>query len=71
MKKKSMNRKTSSNSQSEAISTQVIKRARIAVRAARKSKIQVNDMLLDRRSKVIISKRMMNKLTRMKMVTLN
>ena len=69
---KIMNRKRSSSSRSRAINTQAIRRAHIAVKAARKSKIQVNDMLLDRRSKAMSRKTMMNKLTRVTMMaTLN
>ena len=72
MMTKSMNRKRSSSSQSEATSTQAIRRAHIAVKAARKSKIQVSDTLLDIRSKAMSRKKMMNKLTRVTMmVTLN
>jgi hypothetical protein len=42
------------------------------VKAARKSKIQVSDTLLDRRSKAMSRKKMMNKLTRVTMMaTLN
>ena len=69
---KIMNRKRSSSSRSRAINTQAIRRAHIAVKAARKSKIQVSDMLLDRRSKAMSRKMMMNKLTRVTMMaTLN
>lgn len=72
MMTKIMNRKRSSSSQSRAINTQAIRRAHIAVKAARKSKIQVSDMLLDRRSKAMNRKMMMNKLTRVTMMaTLN
>ena len=72
MMTKIMNRKRSSSSRSRAINTQAIRRAHIAVKAARKSKIQVNDMLLDRRSKAMSRKTMMNKLTRVTMMaTLN
>ena len=72
MMTKIMNRKRSSSSRSRAINTQAIRRAHIAVKAARKSKIQVSDMLLDRRSKAMSRKMMMNKLTRVTMMaTLN
>ena len=69
--KKSMSKRKSS-SQLEATSTQAIKRAPIAVKAARKSKIQVSDMLLDRRSKAMSRKKKMSKKTKaMTMKTLN
>ena len=72
MMTKIMNRKRSSSNRSRAINTQAIRRAHIAVKAARKSKIQVSDMLLDRRSKAMSRKMMMNKLTRVTMMaTLN
>jgi hypothetical protein len=72
MMTKIMNRKRSSSSRSRAINTQAIRRAHIAAKAARKSKIQVSDMLLDRRSKAMSRKMMMNKLTRVTMMaTLN
>jgi hypothetical protein len=72
MMTKIMNRKRSSSSRSRAINTQAIRRAHIAVKAARKSKIQVSDMLLDRRSKAMSRKKKMSKKTKaMTMKTLN